>query len=55
MRPSVDWQMIPVPEESAPPEPSGAEFLNRPVGRSPDVFGRIPENRLDPETPEVVQ
>lgn len=55
MRPSVNWEMVPVPDESAPLEPSRADFLNRPVGQSPDVFGRIPENRLDPETPEIVQ
>lgn len=55
MRPSVNWEMVPVPDESAPLEPSRAEFLNRPVGQSPDVLGRIPENRVDPEIPEIVQ
>lgn len=55
MRPLVNWEMVPVPDESAPLEPSRADFLNRPVGQSPDVFGRIPENRLDPEIPEIVQ
>jgi len=55
MRSSVNWEMVPIPDESTPLESSGAEFLNRPVGQSPDVFGRIPENRLDPETPEIVQ
>lgn len=56
MRPSVDWEMIPIPEESAPPEPSATEFIRRPTRQSPDVFGRLPESRV-PETvmPEIVQ
>ncbi len=55
MRPSVDWEMIPIPEESAPSEPTRTEFLHRPARQSPDVFGRIPENRPEGEIPEVVQ
>ena len=55
MRPSVDWEMVPISEESAPPEPSRTEVLQRPARQSPEFSGRIPENRRDPETPEVVQ
>ena len=56
MRPSVEWEMIPVPQESAPPEPSSTEFLHRAGRPSPDVFGRFSEKGVpDFEIPEAVQ
>lgn len=56
MRPPVDWEMIPVPEESMPPDPSSAEFLGRPARSAPDVIGRFPENGVpEPEIPEFAR
>lgn len=56
MRHSVEWEMIPIPDESAPAESEATEMLRRPSRQSPDVFGRFSENRdPDPEIPEILQ